>query len=116
MTQSLVSRHLPQVLAPVILLAALGAAPATWAQTAAAPATATAATASPAQKPAAIEQHAERIVIEDAGSRIDELRVGGETRTITVQPKGGMPAYAIQPENSGQGTHTGSRGWTVFGF
>lgn len=58
---------------------------------------------------AAIEKRTERIRIEDKGSRIDELRVGGETKTISVQPSGSMPAYDIQPS-------TGERSWKVFGF
>ena len=44
------------------------------------------------------EQRVERIVVEDAGSRVDELRVGGQTQSITVQPKTGtpMPAYEVR--------------------
>ena len=57
----------------------------------------------------AIEKRTERIHIEDAGSKIDELRIGGETRTIEVQPKGGMPAYQIAPTS-------GERSWKVLGF
>lgn len=63
------------------------------------------------------EQLTERIIIEDGGARISELRFGGETRSITVQPKGGMPAYDVRP-NSGadtQGT-SGGRTWKIFGF
>jgi hypothetical protein len=56
-----------------------------------------------------VEKRTERIHIEDAGSRIDELRVGGETKTIDVQPKGGMPAYQIQPTS-------GERSWKILGF
>ena len=43
------------------------------------------------------EPRVERIVVEDAGSRVDELRVGGQTQSITVQPKTGtpMPAYEV---------------------
>lgn len=51
----------------------------------------------------------ERIQVEGASTRIDEVRVGGETRSITVQPKGGLPAYDVQPA-------TGARAWKVFGF
>ncbi len=68
----------------------------------------------------------ERIKIEDAGSRIDELRVGGETQSIMVSPKGGMPAYDVLPESgnrnlargerSGSGSTGGTRVWKVFGF
>ncbi len=43
-------------------------------------------------------QKIERIRHEDAGSRVDEVRVGGQTQSITVQPKvEGMPAYEVQP-------------------
>lgn len=56
-----------------------------------------------------IEKRTERIRVEDAGSRIDELRVGGETRSITVQPKGGAPVYQIQPVS-------GARSWNVLAF
>ena len=51
----------------------------------------------------------ERIQVEGASTRIDEVRVGGETRSITVQPKGGLPAYEVQPA-------TGARAWKIFGF
>ncbi len=40
-------------------------------------------------------QKIERIRHEDAGSRIDEVRYGGQTESITVQPKSGMPAYQV---------------------
>ncbi|QIL44580.1 hypothetical protein G7045_10065 [Acidovorax sp. HDW3] len=46
-------------------------------------------------------QRAERIEVEDAGSRVDELRIGGQTQSITVQPKTGeLPAYEVQPPGS----------------
>ena len=56
-----------------------------------------------------VEKRTERIRIEDAGARIDELRVGGETLSITVQPKGGMPTYQIAPSS-------GARSWKILGF
>ena len=70
------------------------------------------------------EQKIEKIRHEDAGSRIDELRVGGETKSITVKPKGDMPAYDLGNQTgnrnpagtdaeSGKG---GSPGWKVLGF
>ncbi len=45
------------------------------------------------------DQKIQRIRIEDAGSRIDELRVGGETQSVTVQPKLDMPAWQVQPSD-----------------
>lgn len=53
----------------------------------------------------------ERIVVEDAGSRVDELRVGGETRSITVQPKVGkdLPSYQVRPSD-------GARVWNLGRF
>lgn len=70
-----------------------------------------AAPALPSTKPqkAAIEPQAQRIHVEDGGAAIDELRVGGQTRRIDVQPKGGMPAYQVAPQ-------TGERSWKVLGF
>ena len=67
----------------------------------------TATTAMPAQAPT--EQRVERIHLEDGGSIIDELRIGGETKSINVQPKGGMPAYQVGPVS-------GERSWKVLGF
>ncbi|WPC68185.1 hypothetical protein SBP18_06655 [Rhodoferax ferrireducens] len=57
----------------------------------------------------AIEKRTERIQIEDSGARIDELRVGGETKTISVQPKGSLPAYQVEPTS-------GERSWKILGF
>ncbi len=61
------------------------------------------------QKPAGKEQLTERIHVDDGGSQIDEVRIGGETRSISVAPKGGLPVYDVQPI-------TGARTWKVFGF
>ena len=71
-------------------------------------------------------QRTERIQIEDAGSRVDELRVGGQTQNISVQPKtGNLPAYEVQsPDgarsraggNNGAETTTAPRVWNVFKF
>jgi len=47
--------------------------------------------------PLPLSPRVERITHEDALSRIDELRVGGQTQRIDVQPKNGAPAYQIQP-------------------
>lgn len=68
----------------------------------------------------------ERITHEDSLSRIDELRVGGQTQSIEVQPKNGAPAYQITtepgvaPSNrdvAGQRTGTGGRSsWRILSF
>jgi len=45
-------------------------------------------------------QKAEHLHVEDAGSRVDEVRIGGQTQSITVQPKAGnMPAYEVTPSD-----------------
>lgn len=56
-----------------------------------------------------IEQRTERFIHEDSDLRIDELRLGGETKTINVTPKGGLPTYQIQPT-------TGVRSWKILDF
>ena len=63
-------------------------------------------------------QRIERIRVEDGGSRVDELRVGGETKNITVQPKvGNLPAYEVQPENrEGSDGTNGRRVWKALQF
>ena len=74
--------------------------------------------------PGHVEQRTEHIRHEDAGSRIDELRVGGETRSITVKPKGDAPAYDITPESSNRNpastdrdrNSSGSGGWKIKSF
>jgi hypothetical protein len=67
----------------------------------------------------------ERIQHEDALTRIDELRVGGQTRSIDVSPKNGAPAYQIAPASSGASPadspaqRTGSAGrssWRILNF
>lgn len=72
------------------------------------------------------DQVIQKIRIEDAGSRIDEVRVGGQTQSITVQPKTGVnvPAYEIKPSDSSRGAApssangdtAGSRVWNVLKF
>ncbi len=68
----------------------------------------------------------QRIRVEDAGSRVDEVRVGGETQSITVQPKLNVPAYEVLPTDgtggggngpsqSGAGA-AGKRVWNVLKF
>lgn len=69
--------------------------------------TAPADTAAPGGRP---DQRIERIQIEDAGTRIDELRVGGVTQSIVVSPKGGMPAYDVLPGGTNRNLTRGERG------
>ena len=71
-------------------------------------------------------QRTERIRVEDDGSRVDELRVGGQTQIITVQPKtGNMPGYEVQSPDgarsragsrNGAETTTAPRVWNVMKF
>lgn len=76
------------------------------------------------QKPGAIEQKVERIRLEDQGSTIDEVRIGGQTRSITVQPGvTNLPEYEVQPSDgarnrprSGSESTTGPRVWNVIKF
>ncbi len=111
--------------------AALGAA---QAQTA--PATAPAAAAAPGPDAAATAQEdknregrrnqkIERIHIDDGGAQVDELRYGGQTQSITVTPKGRMPAYEVKPTDSSRtpsqgqgdaGSGTGPTLWNVLKF
>ena len=49
-------------------------------------------------------QRIEHIKVEDEGSRIEELRVGGQTKRITVQPKAGnAPEYEVKPSDVTRG-------------
>ncbi len=66
----------------------------------------------------------ERITVEDGQTRVDEVRVGGQTRSIEVTPKSGAPAYEIAPAPGGadlsdNGAPSGSAGksrWRVLSF
>ncbi len=51
----------------------------------------------------------EQIAVEGSSIHIDETRFGGETRRITVAPKGNLPVYDVQPV-------TGLRTWKILGF
>lgn len=68
-------------------------------------------------------QRIEHIRTEGMAARVDELRVGGETRRITVQPRGGLPAYQVDsaardhrlhPQNNG--ATTGPSNWRALEF
>ena len=87
-----------------------------------------------AQQPAAIEregtldprknQKIEFIRIEDQGNRIDEVRVGGQTQSITVQPKANVPSYEVpangmarnRPHEGRDNAGIRQRTWNVLGF
>ena len=79
---------------------------------------------SPAKNPP--EQRIEQIRTEDQGTRIDELRVGGQTQSITVTPKASsLPGYEIQPtegtrarptQREGAESSSGPRVWNVLKF
>ena len=60
------------------------------------------------REPVSPRDRIERITHEDKLTRIDEVRVGGQTQSIDVQPKNGAPAYQIQPDN-GNSTDTGGK-------
>lgn len=67
-----------------------------------------------------------RTVIEDDGARIEELRVRGAVRNITVRPKGALSAeYEVLAPDAGRDTSSGpnsSKGsaghsvWRVLSF
>lgn len=79
--------------------------------------------ASPAPA-AALEQRTERITHHDAGSRIEELRIGGQTRSIDVETNSSVPGYQVQPLDAAQpdastGQPAGKAGkssWRVLSF
>ena len=70
------------------------------------------------------DQTIERLRTEDAGAIIDEVRVGGQTQQIVVQPKANVPAYEVRPPegargaapSSSSGDTNGSRAWNVLKF
>ena len=100
-----------------LALALAGAQPA-WAQ-AVPPAPAAAASAAAAPAPRARD---EVVVIEDDGVRIEETRVGGAVRRVTVQSKvGNVRAYEIQVAPAGRDPsqergNAGRRAWSLFSF
>ena len=71
-------------------------------------------------------QKIERLRIEDGGARIDELRVGGQSQSIVVQPKANLPEYEFQPTDlsrsrpadnrDGLSSPSSQRVWNLFKF
>lgn len=92
----------------------------------AAPAGLACAQAATAPTPPSAEPRVQHIVVEDEGSRIEELRVRGATQRITVQPKiGTAKGYEILvgdgSRDLGEGVNTsrgaaGKRVWNVLSF
>lgn len=81
-------------------------------------------TTAPATPAPAVDRKIQRIVVEDGGSRVDELRLGGETQSIRVQPKAGVPAYEITPTDGARSRPAtrdeqalpGQRVWNILSF
>jgi hypothetical protein len=104
------------------VVAGWGLALACQAQTPAAPVVAAPASTAPATT--APEQRTERITHHDAGSRIEELRIGGQTRSIDVETNSSVPGYQVQPLDAAQpdastGQPAGKAGkssWRVLSF
>jgi hypothetical protein len=102
---------------PVLALLMAAGSPPAAAQ--AVPAPAPAASAAPASAPRVRD---EVVVIEDDGVRIEETRVGGTVRRVTVQSKvGNVRAYEIQVAPAGRDPsqergNAGRRAWSLFSF
>ncbi|MBI5276174.1 MAG: hypothetical protein HY854_06910 [Burkholderiales bacterium] len=70
-------------------------------------------------------QKVEIIVTQNDSNRIHEVRMGGQTEKVTVQPKD-APAYEIEPahllrnrpadERNGMSGAGGKRVWNIFSF
>ncbi len=110
--------------APLLLLLSLAASP-VLAQTPPADAVQAAPSAAEQRAPQGDKnnQRVERIRVEDEGSRVDEVRIGGQTQSITVTPKvGDMPAYEVQPSEGvrnrsrSSSDTTGPRVWNMLKF
>lgn len=79
------------------------------------------ATPAPTREPGqTLEPKVERITHEDAGSRIEELRIGGQTRRIDVHTKSALPSYQVQPIDPAQTdpatSGEGRSSWRVLQF
>ena len=73
----------------------------------------------------ATDQRIERIRIEDNGSVVEEVRYGGQSQSINVQPKAPVPEYEIVPSDSTRSralardalsSAPGQRVWNFFKF
>lgn len=108
--------------APLLLLLSLAASP-VLAQTPPAASAAPEASERRGTPADRTNQRTERIRVEDEGSRVDEVRIGGQTRSITVTPKvSEMPAYEVQPtegvrnRSRSSSDTTGPRVWNIRQF
>ena len=81
-------------------------------------------TEGPAPRTPRVEQKVERLHVADEGTSIDEVRYGGQTQSITVQPKG-VKEYDVAPtvgprrraaERDGGDASGGARTWKMIGF
>ena len=110
---------------PLAAAAALLCGPLARAQ-APAPATPAAATAPAAPAAQKGDQRIQHIHVEDSGSKVDEVRYGGHTQSVTVQPKGSqLPEYEVLSNDGSRARPLtpecnnrplGQRGWNVFKF
>ncbi len=65
------------------------------------------------------EPKVERLVHADGLSRVEELRVGGQTRRIEVQTRSAVPGYEVRPidgARSDEMSGAGMRRWRVVQF
>ncbi|MCZ2499254.1 hypothetical protein GN316_21055 [Xylophilus sp. Kf1] len=78
----------------------------------------------PAPRTPRVEQKVERLRVADEGTEIDEVRYGGQTQSITVQPRG-VKEYDVAPtvgprrraaERDGGDASGGARTWKMIGF
>lgn len=111
-------RRLPLLISALAMLVTGSAAAQSLTSSPASPAPSAQAAATTANTATAArpERAIERLRTQDAGSRIDELRVGGETQSISVQPAGNAPAYEVRPANSAGQEGAGARFWNVLKF
>lgn len=65
-------------------------------------------------------QRIERIHFADHNAQVDELRVGGQTQSISVRPQNRLPAYEVAPADAGRSRHAGDgqgrRTWKALQF
>ena len=103
--------RLPLLLALLLPLAALAQAPAPLER-------------EPAGEPRR-NQKIEHLHVEDQANRIEEVRVGGQSKSVTVQPKGNVPSYELAPTDLARSRPEDSRDgqmgkkqrvWNVLGF